>query len=318
MMKPAGFDCRRLTPRWQSSLQSAIFIAMPRICKISLTALAAGLFAFVPPATAGPQDAYLAAYGRLLSDHVRLGQKDGIKAALVDYPRWGKDERHAEAMTALRRVDPEKLSGRQKMAFWINAYNLLTIDLIIKTGETKSIRNQGGLFRNVWKIHRWRIAGAPYTLDQIEHEILRPLGDPRIHFAINCASLSCPDLSKAPYRAETLERQLETQTRLFLRNPAKGLKKTASGIRLSKIFDWFEEDFGRGKNLMRFLRAHLPGLREKPTLKGYLDYDWSLNCRPCRRGLPEAAVKRKGWVHAAGPPGQIVNRPVLRGRRMPL
>lgn len=237
-----------------------------------------------PSANATQEHEYLMPYATLLSAYVQAGEKQGIKATLVDYAAWGKDPLHSKAMQALRRIDPASLSGREKMAFWINAYNLLTIDLIVQTAETQSIKNQGSLFRNVWKSHVWVVYGRRYTLDEIEHKILRPMGDPRIHFAINCASLSCPDLLAEPYIAASLHSQLEAQTRDFLRNPNKGVSVAASGFKVSKIFKWFAEDFhddrqtdsGGEAGAVRFIHLY----QEKTsgqTLVGYLDYNWRLN-----------------------------------------
>jgi len=230
----------------------------------------------VPLVHAGEANGYAADYGMLLSKYVQEGEKQGIKAMLVDYASWGKDPLHKMTLEALQQINPESLSGKEKMAFWINAYNLLTIDLIIKTRETESIRNQGSLFKNVWKSHDWEINGKRYTLDEIEHQILRPMGDPRIHVAINCASLSCPDLRAEPYTAEKLETQLDEQTTLFLTNKTKGVSVTNSGLKISEIFKWFAEDFGGEKGVEKFIHRHLPQTSDKKT-DDYFDYNWSLN-----------------------------------------
>ena len=225
-------------------------------------------------------ETYHPAYARLLAKYVVAGEKEGIKTSLIDYDRWAKDKNHPKALRALQQVNPQKLTGKEKLAFWINAYNLLTLDLIIKTKERESIRNQGELFRSVWKVHHWQINGVDYTLHQIEHDILRPLGEPRIHFAINCASLSCPDLLNRPYRAAKLEQQLKAQTQAFLLNTTKGLAMTSSEIQLSKIFDWFEKDFGGEKKLIQFIRSYIPTLNKKAKIEGYFDYNWNLNSSP--------------------------------------
>ena len=229
-----------------------------------------------PPANAKPKYEYLIPYGKLLSTYVEAGEKQGIRVFLVDYASWAKDPLHASAMQSLQQINPASLSGEEKMAFWINAYNLLTVDLIVKTGETQSIKNQGSLFRNVWKIHVWEIYGRTYTLDEIEHKILRPMGDPRIHVAINCASLSCPDLRGEPYMAAILNAQLEEQTRLFLVNQSKGVLVTDSGLILSRIFKWFADDFGGAAGVATFIHPYLPKTRAM-EIDGYLDYNWSLN-----------------------------------------
>jgi len=231
-----------------------------------------------PLAHADKKQAYIADYRTLLSKYVQEGEKQGIKATLVDYASWGKDQLHKKALNTLQQINPEALSGKEKMAFWINAYNLLTIDLIIKTGEKESIKNHGSLFKNVWKSHYWEIHGSRYTLDEIEHQILRPMGDPKIHVAINCASLSCPDLRAEPYAAEKLDNQLEEQAQLFVTNQSKGVAIHNSGLKISEIFKWFAEDFGGEQGALDFIRKRLPATKEKKVTE-YFDYNWSLNAK---------------------------------------
>lgn len=220
--------------------------------------------------------AYHVPYAGLLKDYVKQGSKRGVNAALVDYVRWGKDERHTQAMEALMAIDPAALKGHKKMAFWINAYNLLTIDLIVKTDERESIRNQGSLLKNVWKKHRWDISGKSYTLDGIEHKILRPMGDARIHVAINCASLSCPDLLGEPYKASMLDAQLDKQSKRFVKDATKGVRASGGELQVSKIFDWFEEDFGDKDGAAKWVQTYL-GADVATPIDDYLDYNWSLN-----------------------------------------
>ncbi len=222
---------------------------------------------------------YATPYAQLLSRYLTTAEKDGIETAVVDYEGWGNDSLHNSAMNAISKVDPSELNGRAQKAFWINAYNLLTIDLIIRTGEKDSIKNQGSLFRNVWKSHNWEIAGTSYTLDEIENDILRPLGDPRIHMAINCASISCPDLRAEPYMAEKLDSQLDGQARLFVANESKGVAITAEGLRISKIFDWFSDDFGGESGVKNFIRKYSATPLVKDDISGHFSYNWKLNSR---------------------------------------
>jgi hypothetical protein len=237
------------------------------------------IYTTAPLAQAKDADGYLTHYGALLSKYVRQGEKQGIKATLVDYASWGKDPLHKKALDALLQVNPEALSGEEKMAFWINAYNLLTIDLITKTGEEESIKNQGSLFKNVWKMYGWKIHGKRYTLDEIEHTLLRPMGDPRIHVAINCASLSCPDLRMEPYTVKKLNDQLDEQAQLFAMNQSKAVAITNSGLKISKIFKWFADDFGDEKGAVAFIHTHLPQAKHVNKIDGYFDYNWSLNSK---------------------------------------
>lgn len=221
--------------------------------------------------------AYATPYGALLKSYVHAGEKQGIKGNQLDYKSWNADARHAEAMRLIAEVRPDTLSGKDAMAFWINAYNLLTIDLIIRQNERDSIKKIGGLLGNAWKDYHWTIGGKQYALDDIEHGILRKMGDPRIHMAINCASLSCPDLRAEAYTAEKLDAQLNEQVGLFLRNEEKGIRKTEDGIELSKIFDWFEEDFKAGGGVIAFIHRHDPSVAKDARINGYFDYNWKLN-----------------------------------------
>jgi hypothetical protein len=140
-----------------------------------------------------------------------------VKNAKVDYPGLKKDLKKLNStITSYKSIDTTKMNQQQKMAMWINAYNLCTLKLIVDYFPLKTINEIPKAKR--WKHARWEIAGKTISLDDIEHKILRPMGDPRIHFAINCASFSCPDLSSFEYKAETLDKQLEEAKDQFLDN----------------------------------------------------------------------------------------------------
>jgi len=227
------------------------------------------------------------AYAVLLSAHVRPSTVSGIRLALVDYRAVQADPRYAEALGALARAEPAALAREsERLAFWINAYNLLAIKAVLDQYPTASIRDGGSLLRPIWKRKIGVVGGADYSLDEIEHGILRKtFTEPRVHFAIVCASLSCPDLRSAPYAAANLEAQLDEQAARFLANPTKGLELGADGrtARVSAIFRWFAADFAAGGGVAAFIRAKAPpevaGRLRLLTDSGlsYLDYDWSLN-----------------------------------------
>lgn len=223
------------------------------------------------------QESYAVTYNALLHDYVHAGKKAGIHANLVDYDAWARDPRHVQAMKALTKVDVSKLDPPALKVFWINAYNLLTIDLIVKNGDVKSIKDLGTLLQSPWKAHSWQVAGQAYTLDEIEHRILRKMHDPRIHMAIVCASLSCPDLRNEVYLPEMLDTQLNDQTQKFLANTTKGLRVGNSGLTLSPIFKWFAEDFGGDKGVLAFIRKYGPTFSGGTSVSDYFDYDWNLN-----------------------------------------
>jgi hypothetical protein len=178
------------------------------------------------------------------------------------------------------------MSREQRFAFWINAYNLMAIKTIVDRYPVDSIKDGGNLLFPIWKKEVATVAGRGYSLDEVEHGILRPeLRDPRVHFAVVCASLSCPDLRTEPYRAERLDAQLDDATRTFLANETKGLVAGPSdeAARVSSIFKWFGEDFAPAGGVAAFVRANAPPAvagriaRLEDSGLSYLDYDWSLN-----------------------------------------
>jgi hypothetical protein len=223
---------------------------------------------------------YQVPYDALLKQYVRQGDKHHIRTALVDYEEWGRDHRHGEAMRLLVHAHPDRLAGEEAIAFWVNTYNLLTIDLIVKQKETGSIKHIGGWFTSPWKAYRWMIGRKSYSLDEIEHGILRTMGEPRIHMAIVCASISCPDLRAEAYTADALDRQLDDQVSTFLRNDAKGVRLTPTGLEVSRIFKWFADDFAKTGGVVPFIRRYMPQVPPDADIADYLDYNWSLNSTP--------------------------------------
>jgi len=217
---------------------------------------------------------FLELYQGLLQTYVTPVSKNKITYNGVDYTAWANDPQHTNALKILRSQDPLNYTEQGKKAFWINTYNFLTIELIIRKKEQQSIKNLGSLFKTPWQKYQWSLTGGDYTLDYIEHKILRKLGDPRIHFAINCASLSCPDLRREPYTASSLNTQLEEQVTLTLTNPTKGLRLTSEAIYLNKIFDWFSEDFSTG-DVKGWLQNYIPDFKNQKIQ--YMDYNWDLN-----------------------------------------
>jgi Protein of unknown function, DUF547/SNARE associated Golgi protein len=227
------------------------------------------------------------AYARLLRVHVRPGEVGGIRLNLVDYRAVKADPAYAEALAALAEARVEALgSDAEREAFWINAYNLLAIKAVLDQYPTVSIKDGGSLFSPIWKKSIGAVGGTPYSLDAIEHGILRKaFREPRVHFAIVCASLSCPDLRPEPFVAARLGAQLDGQTAAFLGNPAKGFAPGADGrsARVSSIFKWFAGDFESSGGVAAFIRAKAASdvaVRIRALTDAglsYLDYNWSLN-----------------------------------------
>jgi len=171
-------------------------------------------------------------------------------------------------------------SINEQMAYWINAYNAFTIKLIIDNLPLKSIKDIAGkipMIDSPWDIKFFSIGGEKFDLNTIEHEILRKnFNDPRIHFAINCASFSCPKLRNEAYESHKLNAQLEDQTSAFINNSEKN-KFSSDRISISKLFDWFKSDFSKSGNIRDFISKYSK-VKLNPNSKiTFLDYDWSLN-----------------------------------------
>ena len=209
----------------------------------------------------------------------------------VDYRGWHASAADRAALLdylkSLSRADPAKPAAKSaKLAFWINAYNALTLEGILRVYPTDSIRNHTAkLFGyNIWEDLPLWVGDRGYSLDTIEHQILRKLGEPRIHFAIVCASVGCPTLRREAFTAEKLDGQLSDQARDFFARPKHFTFDPATRTAtLSKILDWFGEDFGDSPGaIMRRIKPYLPvEMREPATAAGvtlrYREYDWSLN-----------------------------------------
>ena len=188
----------------------------------------------------------------------------------VNYKDWKKEQNELKKyIKTLEENNPKtSWSKNDKLAYWINTYNALTIDMILENFPIKTIKE----IKNRWgkKLYKNK-----YSLGDIEHEILRKMNEPRIHFAINCASRSCAKLLNEPYTGRKLEEQLKTVTKAFLCNPKKNNLNNTE-IYLSKIFLWFSKDFGTKKDKINFISKY-SGIKYKNPKIRYLEYDWSLN-----------------------------------------
>jgi hypothetical protein len=267
-----------------------------------LTAIALSLAAL--PALAQFDHTH-AAWTVLLKKHVVL-LGDG-KASQVRYADFARDRAALKAyLGTLSKVSDAEFKAwtkTQQMAFLINAYNAFTIEKILtRYPDLKSIRDFGTVFGNPWKDKFFTLLGHEAYLDQVEHEMLRAkgvYGEPRVHFAVNCASIGCPMLREEAYVADRLDAQLEEQTRRFLSDRSRNRYNEQSGqLEVSKIFDWFKEDWtsghaGLGSNAApiasreQFFARYAQLLADKPDAQekiarqkaglAFLDYDWSLN-----------------------------------------
>lgn len=218
-------------------------------------------------------------YGEVLAAHVAPGERNGVKLALVDYAALKADPRFAAVVEMVQAWPLAQLATPQeRLAFHINAYNILALQTVAAHWPLDSIKDVGHLLKPVWKRPAGKLDGQTVSLDDIEHGILRKLGEPRMHLAIVCASVSCPDLRAEPYTAARLDAQLDDQATKFLANDGKGLRLDGDTAHVSKIFDWFGGDFDQVGGVDAFLRKY-HALPEGVDLQADIDYDWSVNAR---------------------------------------
>ena len=170
-------------------------------------------------------------------------------------------------------------SSAETMAYWINAYNAFTVKLIIDHYPIVSIKDiKDGLpvITSPWDIKFFKIGNIDCNLNAIEHQILRvEFDDPRIHFAINCASFSCPKLRNEAFTASAIENQLDDQAKDFVSDPSKNIISDTES-KLSSIFDWFKSDFEKVMPLLDYIQQYNQALNKSNKVE-FLDYDWSIN-----------------------------------------
>jgi hypothetical protein len=235
-----------------------------------------------------------AALDGLLKKHVQWLPDN--KQSRVDYTAFKADRAALkgvlDAMSALPKAEFETWSREQRMAFLINAYNAFTVELILtKYPDLKSIRDLGSFVQSAWRKKFFSLLGEPRHLDWIEHEQLRPLyNDPRVHAAVNCASIGCPALRNEAFTAGRLEAQLDDGMVRFLGDRTRN-RVNGGQLEVSAIFKWFKEDFEKGHKgfskvedvFAKFAVQLSDKPEEQARLRGktlpvtHLDYDWSLN-----------------------------------------
>lgn len=251
----------------------------------------------IPYAEASEPDHQL--WNSLLKSHV-INIHDG-HATQVDYRAIQQEaallKRYLDHLSAVKRSDFDQWSNNQQLAFLINAYNAWTVQLILSQyPNLDSIKDLGGLFKSPWKQEFIPLLEQTRSLDNIEHTLIRGssrYNDPRIHFAVNCASIGCPALRAEAYTADKLDAQLEEQTQLFLADQSRNRLRDGR-LEVSSIFKWYREDFEKGwegtRSLAEFLTHYRTSLGLTDDQKGrvisgeiditFLDYDWRLNDKP--------------------------------------
>jgi hypothetical protein len=217
-------------------------------------------------------------FDELLKKHV---SNDGI----VDYKGFINDKEKLETYLSLlsnNAPDRENWSKNEQLAYWINVYNAFTIKLIVDNYPVNSIQDlhptiKIPLVNTVWHKKFFKIGGKDASLDEVEHKILRKeFDEPRIHFAVNCASYSCPPLLNEAFVPEKIDQQLDSQAKKFI-NDKRHNKISANEIEISQIFSWFKGDFTQNGNLIDYLNKYSNVKISSGAKISNMEYDWSLN-----------------------------------------
>ena len=233
-----------------------------------------------------------AKWNTVLKRHVTVGagiSGDVSGINLVDYAGVTADDDFSQYLVQLEEADVAKLQPAEQLAFWINAYNALCINLIIQHEKNNNVKigsiNELTTENNpVWDQVAGKVAGDEISLNNIEHDQLRKVWDePLLHACIVCASASCPNLRPEAFVVSKLKEQMEDQMRLWMKNDSKGIKLTDNSLELSRIFLWFGADFGEWKGIQKFLPQHIEDADLKARVADgnvsvrYFEYGWQIN-----------------------------------------
>lgn len=226
---------------------------------------------------AGPWAAFLSAHLSMGGDGVARIDYAGAKAA-------GADKALSAWLADMQAIDPTTLSSAAAQAYWINLYNAVTIDVVLAAYPVKTIlRIDGGVFNTgPWDEKRAKVNGVELSLDNIEHGILRPVWrDARVHYAVNCASIGCPNLDPKPWSSGDLDARYDAAAAAYVNHP-RGARVEDGELIVSKIYEWFEEDFGGSSegvisHLKGYATGDLAAGLEGATRIADTEYDWDLN-----------------------------------------
>ena len=275
------YVCRWLAPLRKAMLLLIVFVVPP----VQAAALPELLPMWNASDESNQEDFDHSAWDDLLKTHLDTTHESGIN--LFDYAGLKASAADMEQLknylltqTAL---DPRTRSRDVQMAYWINLYNALTVWVVVNDYPVDSIKDiKSGLFIfGPWQRELITVAGQSLTLDNIEHNILRPIWkDPRIHYAVNCASLGCPNLAEDAYRADNLEALLEKGAREYINHP-RGAQVRDGELHVSSIYEWFQVDFGDSlggviSHLQKYANPDLFNALQQVE-EFHHDYDWKLN-----------------------------------------
>ena len=214
--------------------------------------------------------------------------KENVHLTSIKYIFLKNDKQFKYLIRKLEKFPVNSLkSSNEKLSFWINVYNIMAVKIISDHYPVKSIQDIGTWFDLVWNKNAGIVGGKAYSLNDIEHRILRKMGDPRIHAAIVCASVSCPDLATFSYKPEDISEQLDNRFKDLLANKTKGffVHQTEEVIYISQIFKWFKKDFQQAGGIINILNKYAPAdkMEDLKHLESgkyslrYFDFNWSLN-----------------------------------------
>lgn len=219
-------------------------------------------------------------WNEILQKHTKMQKRQ----VLVNYKGIKQDPTnlndYLKKLSGVRKTEFKRWSSDERLAFLINAYNAFTVKLVVDNYPVNSIKEIAPWYTNPWKMTFIDLLGEEVHLDHIEHVLIREnFDEPRIHFAVNCASLGCPSLFQKAFIGEKLDRQLEAATKHFILNNHKNDFDNKSGkLLVSRVFKWYSEDFEKSHTTIeKFIRKYIAISEEKEIGLEYLDYNWSLN-----------------------------------------
>ena len=224
-------------------------------------------------------------WGELLSRYVSA-EEDGVNRFGYDAVSAQDDAKLNDYLARLAKVKVTDLAADEQMAYWINLYNAVTLRVILDHYPLESIHDISfSLFtRGPWQEKLTSVEGVELSLDNIEHNILRPIfGDNRVHHAVNCASIGCPNLQSQAFTGDNLEALLERSTKEYINHP-RGARFEQGQLIVSSLYDWYAEDFGNNqREVIAYLAQYAhPALKQKLSQANEIDeffYDWALNAR---------------------------------------
>lgn len=218
------------------------------------------------------------AYGEILTNYLTYGEKNEIHTSLIDYKNLKSSNLIKDAIQEIVSFDISLLdSEEEEIAFYINTYNLHILDVVTDNWPINSIKELSKWNLPIWKKKIINLNGKMLSLDELEHFLIKQYSEPKIHFALNCASISCPDLLATPYVGKILYEQLENQTSTFLNNHTKGFNIENNTLKISKIFKWYKGDFSGESSLMNLSTSILNIDFSNYNEIDYLIYDWGIN-----------------------------------------